>query len=121
METTFRAKRIYEEPSSEDGLRILVDRLWPRGVSKANAHIDLWAKELTPSSELRKWFHENPDQFHEFSTRYLSEIEDRIDKIQPLMESLDSSILTLVTATKDLKHGHVSVLKKFLEDRFNSR
>lgn len=64
----FRVKRIYDDPSTDDGVRLLVDRLWPRGVSKEAAKIDLWAKELTPSNELRKWFHDHPDQHEEFAS-----------------------------------------------------
>ncbi|MEZ6043096.1 MAG: DUF488 family protein [Planctomycetaceae bacterium] len=111
----FRVKRIYDAPSPEDGVRLLVDRLWPRGVSKEAARIDLWAKELTPSHELRKWFHDQPDQHAEFANRYRLELNERLDEIIGMFLSIDSSRLTLVTATKDLKRGHVAVLCEFLE------
>jgi len=111
----FHIKRIYDEPAKSDGFRILVDRLWPRGVSKAAAKIDLWAKILTPSSELRKWFHADKTRHDEFVTRYTAELEDRREKIKELVDSLDNPTITLVTSTKEIKQGHVAVLQKFLE------
>ncbi|MEZ5945182.1 MAG: DUF488 family protein [Planctomycetaceae bacterium] len=111
----FRVKRIYDAPNPEDGVRLLVDRLWPRGVSKEAAKIDLWVKELTPSHELRKWFHDHLEQQDEFANRYRLELSERLDDIIELFASMDSSALTLVTATKDFKRGHVAVLKDFLE------
>ena len=111
----FQIKRIYDDPSPDDGVRLLVDRLWPRGVSKEAAKIDLWAKELTPSHELRKWFHDHLDQHDEFANRYRLELSDSLDNIIGLFASIDSMPITLVTATKDLDRGHVAVLKAFLE------
>lgn len=111
----YRVKRIFDDPSPDDGVRLLVDRLWPRGISREAAHIDLWAKELTPSHGLRKWFHEHPDQHHEFANRYRLELSERLDKIIELFASIETSPLTLVTATTDLKRGHAAVLKDFLE------
>ena len=115
MPIKFRVKRIYDEPEPEDGFRLLADRLWPRGVSKEAAHVDLWAKELTPSHELRKWFHASPDQIKEFTKRYKAELAERHDEIKTLFESLDQKVITLVTATKDLEHGHVVVLKAYIK------
>lgn len=111
----FRLKRIYDKPCSDDGVRLLVDRLWPRGVSKESAQIDVWAKELTPSNELRKWFHNHTDQYADFVNRYRLELHERMDKIVALFSTLESSPITLVTSTKDLNRGHVAVLKNFLE------
>ncbi len=111
----FRVKRIYDDPSTEDSVRLLVDRLWPRGVTKEAAKIDLWAKELTPSHELREWFHDHLDQHVEFAERYRLELNESLDEIIGMFASIDSSRLTLVTATKDLKRGHIAVLKDFLE------
>ena len=116
MQRKLRVKRVYDEPSTEDGFRILVDRLWPRGVSKDAARIDLWAKELTPSNELRKWLHDDLSRYGEFVTKYRAELEERSEELAKLFLSLDQPILTLVTSTKDLSGGHVVVLKKFLED-----
>lgn len=116
----FQIKRIYDVPSPEDGVRLLVDRLWPRGVSKVAAKIDLWAKELTPSHELRKWFHNHPDQHVEFANRYRLELKERLDDIFELLTSIDSQVVTLVTSSKDLEFGHVSVLREFLVGPFRS-
>jgi len=115
MQHELRVKRVYDEPSAEDGFRILVDRLWPRGVSKDAAQIDLWAKELTPSNEVRKWFHEDSSRYDEFVVKYTAELEERRDEINTLLRSLDQPTLTLVTSTKDLSGGHVAVLKQILE------
>jgi len=115
MPIKFRVKRIYDEPEPEDGFRILVDRLWPRGVTKKKAQIDLWAKELTPSNELRKWFHAAPDRLKEFAKRYRAELTERRDEIKSLFDDLDQNVITLITATKDLEHGHVAVLKTYVE------
>lgn len=111
----FRIKRIYDDPSPDDGVRLLVDRLWPRGVSKASAQIHVWAKDLTPSHELRKWFHSHPDQHKEFARKYLVELQERHDELTGLLDQVEAATVTLVTATKDFDRGHVAVLKKFLE------
>ena len=111
----FRLKRIYEKPQVDDGVRILADRLWPRGISKDVASVDLWAKELTPSHQLRKWFHRHADQHADFANKYRLELQENLDNITSLFASLDSSTVTLVTSTKDLDRGHVAVLKTFLE------
>ncbi len=118
MQRELRVKRVYDEPNVEDGFRILVDRLWPRGVSKDAARIDLWAKELTPSNELRKWLHEDSSRHDEFVAKYTTELEGRSGEIKEILETLNQPILTLVTATKDLAQGHVVVLKRFLDDQF---
>lgn len=110
-----RVKRIYDDPSPDDGVRLLVDRLWPRGVSKEAAQIDLWSRELTPSHALRKWFHDHLDQRDEFARRYRQELNARVDDIIELFAALGSSPLTLVTATKDLETGHVAVLVNYLQ------
>lgn len=122
MATEIRVKRIYEKPTSDDGYRIFVDRLWSRGVTKAAAKIDLWAKELTPSHELRKWFHEAPNRQAEFEQRYRAELTERHSEITALLELLnDQRVLTLVTATKDLQHGHASVLMSYLTSTISTR
>ncbi len=115
MERKIRVKRIYDESSAEDGCRILVDRLWPRGISKEAARIDLWAKVLTPSNELRKWFHEHLENQDEFADKFKAELEERRTEINAVLKSLDQQVLTLITSTRDLENGHVGVLKEFLE------
>ncbi len=122
MATEIRVKRIYEKPTSDDGYRILIDRLWSRGVTKAAAKVDLWAKELTPSHELRKWLHEAPNRQAEFEQRYRAELTERHSEITALLESLiDQRVLTLITATKELQSGHVAILKAFLEETLESQ
>ena len=116
MNIEFRTKRIYDEPSESDGLRVLVDRLWPRGVSKEKAQIDLWPKELTPSNELRKWFHAEEPPYEVFVARYRGELEERREQIEEIVQSLDRDVITLLTATKDLERGHVAVLQNYLEE-----
>ena len=118
MAVQLNIKRIYEEPSDDDGYRLFIDRLWARGVKKDAAHIDDWAMVLTPSHELRKWFHANPTQHEEFARRYLTELHSRSDEIAALLSSITSPRLTLVTATKDLERGHSAILKSFLHDWF---
>ena len=109
MPIKIRVKRIYDEAEAEDGFRILADRLWPRGIAKNKAQIDLRAKELTPSNELRKWFHTAPDRLKEFAKRYRAELAERRDEMKSLFYNLNQNVITLVTATKDLEHGHVAV------------
>lgn len=116
MKPEIKLKRIYDEPNSEDGFRVFVDRLWARGVTKDTARIDVWAKELTPSNELRKWFHEDTSRQADFEERYVMELEERKGELEVLIESLQShSTITLVTATKDLVDGHAVILQTFLD------
>ena len=105
-------RRIYEDPSPDDGTRVLVDRLWPRGVSKADAHLDEWCKEVAPSPELRKWYDHDPDRFDEFSRRYRSELDDgeQADALSHLRDLADDGTVTLLTATKDPDISAATVL-----------
>jgi uncharacterized protein YeaO (DUF488 family) len=108
-------KRIYDEPGGAgDGSRVLADRIWPRGVKKSEAKIDVWAKELAPSNELRKWFHQEPDaRFEEFKRRYLQELRGKREHFHDILPDADS--ITLVTAVKNIGRSHIPVLKGFLE------
>ncbi|MET8798231.1 DUF488 family protein [Nocardia sp. NPDC004568] len=116
----FQVKRVYEAPAVEDGYRVLVDRLWPRGLAKAAAGIDEWAKEITPSTELRRWFHEDPDgRRAEFADRYRAELAEPAarESLRRLRERAGSSPpVTLVTAVKEPGHSHVPVLAEQLGD-----
>ena len=115
MKPEIRLKRVYDDPSSDDGFRVFVDRLWARGVTKEAAGIDVWARELTPSNELRQWFHADSSRHADFERRYLMELEERKDEIELLIESLQThSTITLVTATRDLVNGHAAILRSFL-------
>ncbi|PJF05223.1 DUF488 domain-containing protein [Acinetobacter seifertii] len=107
-------KRIYEHVTANDGKRILVDRLWSRGISKENAHLDLWLKEVAPSTELRKWFHAaTPDHWEEFKRRYLKELETN-SAVEELQHIAVKHTVTLLYAAKDVEHNHAIILKDYL-------
>lgn len=108
-------KRAYEPPAKTDGLRILIDRLWPRGISKERLQLDGWEKSLAPSSALRKWFAHEPDKWKEFRHFYLEELQNRGEEARTLLCRAAPSRLTLVYAAKDSQHTHALVLKEFLE------
>ena len=108
-----RAKRIYDKQEKADGFRVLVDRLWPRGVAKADAGVDVWAKDIAPSAALRTWFHADPEnRFAEFSKRYVTELgrSERFPAFRRTVRQKKS--VTLLSAAKDLRHSHVAVLLK---------
>lgn len=109
-------KRIYDVPAAQDGYRVLIDRLWPRGISKGNAHLDEWMKTISPSDELRKWFGHDPVKFQEFKTRYKSELLSKIDELNHLKELLNShDIVTLLYAAKDVENNNARVLEEVLK------
>lgn len=112
-----RLKRAYEEPGSQDGFRVLVDRLWPRGLSKEGAHIDLWLKEVAPSDGLRKWFGHDPAKWKEFKERYFVELKERQDTLEELSDKVGDGTLTLVFGAKDEEHNNAVALKEFLDRR----
>ncbi|OTG64797.1 DUF488 domain-containing protein [Acinetobacter silvestris] len=109
-------KRIYTAAAEKDGKRILVDRLWPRGIKKEDAKIDLWAKEITPSNALRKWYHEDMEsRWDEFQQRYKMELAIHTSKVEELRTLAKLQDITLITAAKNEAHNHVIVLKQVLE------
>lgn len=114
--TMYKLKRIYEEPSNEDGLRVLVDRLWPRGVSKERAALDLWLKEIAPTHELRKWFDHKPELFAEFAGKYRQELDGNpaVVELRSLAEGAET--VTLLSAAGDLRINHTVVLKQILAE-----
>ncbi|SNS53135.1 Uncharacterized conserved protein YeaO, DUF488 family [Actinomadura meyerae] len=107
-----RVRRVYDPASSEDGKRILVDRVWPRGLSKDKARLDEWEKDVAPSTELRKWYGHDMDKFEEFAARYDAELRDpdRAAALDRLRALADRGTITLLTATKDLDHSQAAVL-----------
>jgi len=107
-----KIKRVYEKPDKEDGVRILVDRLWPRGLTKQKACVDLWLKDIAPSTELRKWFGHDPDKWQEFRKRYHQELKKNRQKVSFLKEQVKKGIVTLVYAAKDEVHNEALVLKE---------
>ncbi|HEX9511201.1 MAG TPA: DUF488 domain-containing protein [Puia sp.] len=108
-----KIKRVYEKPGKEDGKRILVDRLWPRGLTKEKASIDLWLKEIAPSTELRKWFGHDPDKWKEFQKRYHQELKNNKDQVSILKEEIKKGVVTLVYGAKDEEHNEALVLKEW--------
>lgn len=116
--TTIKLKRVYEKKNADDGFRVLVDRLWPRGVSKEDLPFELWPKEITPSPELRKWFHENPEEhWAEFRKKYRHELE-RNDAVTDFLVTIKKQkSVTLLYASRDPEHNHAMILKEFLESR----
>jgi uncharacterized protein YeaO (DUF488 family) len=111
-----RVRRVYEHPSPDDGERLLVDRLWPRGLSKEAAHIDEWVKEVAPSDALRRWYGHEPERFEEFGRRYADELRepDRAQALARLEEAARRGTVTLLTATKDAAHSQAALLAERL-------
>ena len=111
-------KRIYEEPSADDGTRVLVDRLWARGVTKDRAQISLWAKDVAPSTELRKWYDHDPERFGEFEACYRRELETGTGQaaLREVLDSVTGDTLTLLTAVKEIEISHLAVLQKVLRE-----
>ncbi|HLR08469.1 MAG TPA: DUF488 domain-containing protein [Bacillota bacterium] len=112
-------KRIYEMPASEDGVRILVDRVWPRGISKEKAALDYWLKEVAPSSELRKWFAHDPEKFEAFKEKYKAELtsgkqQQALEKLQAIIKKANKRV-TLLYGAKDQTHNQAVVLKEILD------
>lgn len=108
-------KRVYEKKSSQDGTRILVDRLWPRGLTKAKAGIDIWMKEIAPSPELRKWFAHDPDKWTAFKKKYKEELKKNKEQVKLLKEQVKKDTVTLVYGAKDELHNGAVVLKELIE------
>lgn len=109
-----RIKRVYEKPAKEDGFRILVDRLWPRGLTKEKASVDLWLKDIAPTTELRKWFDHDPAKWNDFKKRYRLELKKNNEPVLVLKEHLKKGIVTLVYAAKDEEHNEALVLKEMV-------
>ena len=112
-----RLKRAYDSASSGDGARILIDRLWPRGVRKADAAIDVWAKDIAPSTALRRWFGHDPARWHEFRRRYSEEIHRRRHQLDELRTLAQKGRITLVFAARDEAHNDAVVLREILLGR----
>ncbi|MFP5418225.1 MAG: DUF488 domain-containing protein [Gammaproteobacteria bacterium] len=109
---TIRIKRVYEQPDRHDGRRILVDRLWPRGLTKEQARVDVWLKDIAPSTELRKWFGHDPARWEAFKTRYLAELRNNTEQIRLLKQELDKGAVTLVYGARDKAHNEAVVIRE---------
>jgi len=114
-----KLKRIYEKPLKEDGFRILVERLWPRGFTKGRAAINLWLKDIAPSSELRKWFGHDPARWEEFRNRYWAELTEKKELSASLKQKSKQGTVTLIYSSSDEKHNSAVALKMFLETTVN--
>ena len=113
-----QVKRIYEKPADDDRCRVLVDRLWPRGVAKQDAALNEWCKSIAPSDDLRKWFHDDMSgRWREFRSRYKEELREVDEELDRLAETASDSGLTLLTAAKDRERNHAVVLQEVLEDK----
>jgi uncharacterized protein YeaO (DUF488 family) len=118
MKGKIRLQRIYEFEEKVEGYRILVDRLWPRGITKEKANIDLWLKEIAPSNDLRKWFHQDPENYIEFKNRYFRELDQNPQAVQTVQDNLKKQDVVLLYGKKDKIHNQAVVLKEYLENKF---
>lgn len=110
-------KRVYEKPARKDGMRILVDRLWPRGLTKERAAVELWLKDVAPSTELRKWFGHDPQKWKTFQTRYRRELREKKDALALLKKESSDNTVTLVYGARDEEHNEALVLKMVLDEQ----
>lgn len=119
--TSIKIKRVYEDFEESDGYRILVDRLWPRGMKKENLHYDIWAKDITPSTALRKWYHQDLDKnWDTFVSAYQRELSNMPNMDTYVDEIKKHPVVTLLYASKDLTHNHAMVLKNYMETLLKS-
>lgn len=115
-------KRIYDEPSENDGIRVLVDRIWPRGISKKGSKIDFWAKELAPSAALRKWFDHDPEKFAEFERKYREEIEDiNKDRLKDIIKLATEQKVTLIYSARNTRYNQAVVLHHILNEKITKQ
>ena len=110
-----RTKRVYEDPNSDDGLRILVDRLWPRGLSKEKADVNFWLKDIAPSTELRKWFSHNPQKWDEFKNRYYQELDTKKNMVDFILSKEKMSMVTLLYGAKSTEYNNAVALENYLK------
>jgi uncharacterized protein YeaO (DUF488 family) len=111
-------KRVYESASADDGYRVLIDRLWPRGLSRAGARVDAWARTLAPSDDLRRWFAHRPERFDEFRRRYTEELREHADEVAELRRRARAGKVTLVYAARDSEHSNAAVLGPIIRRGF---
>jgi uncharacterized protein YeaO (DUF488 family) len=111
---SIRLKRVYDAPAKADGRRILVDRIWPRGLAKRKARVDEWLKEIAPSAGLRKWFAHDPARWKEFKKRYAAELDDQRDQVEHLARAARQRTVTLLFGAKDTEHNNAVALKEYI-------
>lgn len=112
-------KRVYEDARKTDGTRILVDRLWPRGIKKEKAKINFWAKDVAPSNDLRKWYSHEPSKWEEFKTRYFGELDYNEKALTELLDNCDTNVITFVFSSKEMQLNNAVALKEYLENYFD--
>jgi uncharacterized protein YeaO (DUF488 family) len=112
---SIRLKRVYDGPAKSDGRRILVDRIWPRGLTKREARIDEWLKEIAPSAKLRKWFGHAPERWKEFKRRYAAELDHHRGQVEQLAQAAEKRTVTLLFGAKDTEHNNAVALKEYIE------
>lgn len=112
-----KIKRIYDAPASDDGIRILVDRLWPRGLSKGKARVDLWLKEIAPSNELRKWYGHDPKKWAEFRKRYFKDLDMKRELVNQIVQKTKGGDVTLLFSSQEEKLNNAAALKEYIEKR----
>ena len=121
IDLEIKMKRVYEKPDKEDGIRILVDRLWPRGLTTEKASIDLWLKDIAPSTELRKWFGHDLERWKEFRKRYLHELKENEEQVSILKDKIKKGMVTLLYGANDKEHNQAVVLKELFSNRSFSK
>jgi uncharacterized protein YeaO (DUF488 family) len=114
MTLDIRIKRVYEPPDAHDGFRVLVDRIWPRGIAKEQVRADLWLRDVAPSTALRKWFAHDPSKWEEFKKRYFAELDKNPECVHVLLEAASEGTLTLLFSARDAEHNQAIALKEFL-------
>ncbi|MDQ3809486.1 MAG: DUF488 domain-containing protein [Chloroflexota bacterium] len=112
-----KLKRVYEAAEPDDGVRILVERLWPRGMKKDRLELDAWLKDVAPSDQLRRWFAHDPARWHEFRQRYAADLDVRAEAWQPILEAASAGTVTLLFSSHDVVHNNAVALKGYLETR----
>ncbi len=117
---TIHLKRIYEPIGEQDGYRVLVDRLWPRGIRKKDAAIDLWLKESAPSTALRQWFNHEAAKWEAFKSKYFAELDAKQQYLQPLIDAANAGNLTLVYSSREMEHNQAVALREYLETLLNT-
>jgi uncharacterized protein YeaO (DUF488 family) len=113
-----KLKRVYDKPEATDGIRVLVERLWPRGLSKEAAKVDIWLKDIAPSTELRKWFGHDPEKWEEFKKRYYTELQQKEHLLKETFENKQKVNITFVYASKEEEFNNAVALKEYVEKLF---
>ncbi len=115
-----KIKRVYEQPSKDDGKRILIDRLWPRGLKKDDAQIDEWIKEVAPSNELRKWFNHDPNRWDEFKNRFFAELQGNREMVEGISNVARKGTVTLLFGSKEERFNNAVALKEYIDAKMNA-